>query len=83
MLCVCLFSYFCSVGERVQANITGNATLEDFPPTPYPPIFDLQPVTVQNICEVINDMKSAQSCSVDGITSNLLKAAKTELSPIL
>ena len=78
-----LNDHFCTVGEYVQANITGNVSLADFPPTPHPPVFDLQPVGINDICEVINHMKSSQSCSLDGITSNLLKAAKTELSPVL
>ncbi len=71
-----LNDHFCSVGERVQANITGNASLEDFPLPPHPPIFELRPITIEDINEVINLMKLSQSCSLDGITSNLLKRPK-------
>ncbi len=78
-----LNDHFCTVGEKVQGGISGNSTLEDFPPPPHPPIFDLRPVCIDDVCEVINGMKSSQSCSIDGITSNIVKAAKTELCPVL
>ena len=78
-----LNEHFCNVGSNVQSRITGNATLDEFPFAAKPPIFDLNPVSLEDIIEAINRLKSSQSCGIDGITSNILESAKLEISPIL
>ncbi len=78
-----LNNHFCSVGENIQSNIQGNAELSDFEILANPPIFDLNPVKLSDISTVIDDLKSSQSCSIDGITANLLKIANVELLPVL
>ena len=57
--------------------------MNDYLTTTHPPIFDLEPVVLDDLCKIINKMKSSQSCSIDGITSSLLKAANNEKSPVL
>ena len=57
---------------NVQSSITGNATLDEFPYTAKPAIFDLQPVTTEEVIEAINRRKSSQSCGIDVIISNML-----------
>ena len=40
-------------------------------------------VSVEEIIEAINKLKSSQSCGTDAITSNMLKIIKLEIAPIL
>ena len=78
-----LNEHFCDVGMNVQSRITGNATLDEFPYPAKLPIFELQPVKIEEIVKSINRLKSSQSCGIDGITSNKLKSVRLEIIPIL
>ena len=75
--------FFCTVGSRVSATITTNYTLEDFPYASRPPVFDFSPVTETDTASAIDSLSNSAACSLDEITSLVLKSAKTELLPVL
>ena len=74
-----LNEHFSDTGKRVQSNINSNSTLNDFPYTCSSPIFELGEFSMADVSLAIDKLKSTQSCGLDGITANLVKAAKTEL----
>ncbi len=78
-----LNEHFSTVGQRIQAGIPMNVDINEFMPVHHPPIFDLNEVTVDEVCKVIKELKPTATCSVDGITDFMVKSGMNELSPIL
>ena len=74
-----LNEHFCSVGKRIQENIDNNIDFEEFMPFQNPPMFDFLAFDQTMIAEAIDNTSSSMSCSIDGITSLMIKTGKREL----
>ena len=74
-----LNEHFSDTGARMQADITSDASLNDFHYQCAPPLFELSDISMADVATAIDRLKSTQSCGLDGVTANLVKSAKTEL----
>ena len=57
--------------------------IKDYLPPQHAWCFDFKEITLQNVADAINKLWSSKACSHDGITSYMLKCAKSELLHIL
>ena len=64
-----LNEHFSDTGERVQADINGNSSLNDFPFECQPPHFELNEISMADVAVAIDRLKSTQSCSINGVTT--------------
>ncbi len=75
--------FFCNTGNRIQSQITSDATLNEFDIFHRPPVFDFNMITKSDISDAINRLSSSPSSSIDHITAYMIKASKTGLLDVL
>jgi len=77
--------YFVNIGPQLSSSIDNlnNGSFTDYLNNPTPYRFDFQPVTVENVVNIINSLKNKTSQSFDRISNKLLKYLKYELAPPL
>ena len=73
-----LNEHFTSVASKLGETLPG-VNLDSLNSEFHPPVFDLKEITMQDIADSIAMLSNSQAYSDDGITSLMIKCARTEL----
>ncbi len=80
-----LNTHFSNVGMKLQAKIVPDPNIDYniFTPHCIAPVFELHEVTVDDVVDAITSLSMSKSCSVDGITSYMLKSCTSTINHVL